>query len=81
MLHIFWACLKLIKFWTLVYETIQKLTDLTVENTPQFFLLQQNQIPYCIQKNSLISSMIVAVTACIPAKWNCIDPPTTKQQL
>lgn len=40
MLLIFWTCLKLTSFWSFVHEVTHKFTNLSLDSSPKFYLLQ-----------------------------------------
>lgn len=76
MLHIFWKCPKLKKFWTEVRRIVQNFMDDKIPEDPAFFLLHASHIPEKVYKESIIHHLLDAAKACIPLTWKSLLPPT-----
>lgn len=70
MMHNFWSCPKLEKFWVLERE---------IELPSAFFLLHYNQLSKKCYKSSLAHNLVTAACACIPTLWKKLEPPSIKQ--
>lgn len=75
-LHIFWTCPLLERFWRTVQNTIQKFTDRQIANDPAFFLLHAAHSSSKVYKKSLIRHLLDAAKACIPLMWKSTQPPS-----
>lgn len=75
LLHIFWSCPKLSRFWKVVHETIQLFTDRIIPKDPALFLLHATDIPDKVYKRSVIRHLLDAARACIPLCWKLTTPP------
>lgn len=76
LLHIFWSCPKLSRFWRVIHETIQLFTDKTITKDPAFFLLHATETPDKVYKRSVIRHLLDAARACIPLCWKSTTPPS-----
>lgn len=76
LLHIFWSCPKLSRFWKVIHETVQLFTDRTIKKDTAFFLLHATDIPDKAYKGSIIRHLLDAVRTCIPLCWKSTLPPT-----
>lgn len=76
LLHIFWSCTKIRKYWLEVQKISQKLTDFLIPNDPAFFLLHCSQIPGQVYKKSVLCHLVNAAKACVTMYWRDTGPPS-----
>lgn len=67
MLHIFWSCLKLERFWSKVREIIKQLTELDLGSDPARYLLHLSDFSKPKYKNSMVAYLLNVAKNCIPA--------------
>ena len=60
LLHIFWSCPGLSRFWRVIREVAQKFTARTIPDDPAFFLLHVSTVPEKTYKKSVIRHLLDA---------------------
>lgn len=81
LLHVFWSCPRVEKFWKEVREIIQKFGELEIREDPALFLLHLSEIPRKTYRNSILCHLVNAAKACIPLRWKQTQPPTVSMWL
>lgn len=76
LLHIWWDCPLIRKFWTDVFRYITQITTIHLEFSPAQALLHHSNLPMKIYHRSLAQHLINAAKLCIPTLWKSTNPPT-----
>ena len=81
LLHIFWSCVKIRKYWLEVQRISQKFTEIQLPDDPAFFLLHSSQIPVRAYKKSVLCHLINAAKSGITLQWRDTRPPSITRWL
>lgn len=71
LLHVFWSCPRVEKFWKEVREIIQKFSEVEILKDPALFLLHLSEIPRKTYRNSILCNLVNAAKA--GGKWLTLD--------
>lgn len=81
LLHIFWSCPSLERFWSSVREICQLTTGLDPGDDPAACLLHLTGMDISKYKRSLLVTLLDAAKACIPVLWKSSTPPGVRNWL
>lgn len=76
LLHIWWECPLIIKFWTDIYRYIAQITTLRLDFSPAQALLHHFTLPMKTYHKSLTLHLLNATKLTIPVLWKSPNPPT-----
>lgn len=76
LLHIFWSCTRLKRFWNEIRLIVQKFTERQIPSDPDFLLLHASSIPGKAYKKSVICHLLGAAKVSIPLWGKTPQPPS-----
>lgn len=80
-LHTFWGCPVLDRFWNTVGDVLNELTGEVIKENSAIVLLQSGPMNKKCYKWSLAKQPLNAAKACIPLKWKDISTPSEALRL
>uniref|UniRef100_A0A8C5PGP4 Reverse transcriptase domain-containing protein n=1 Tax=Leptobrachium leishanense TaxID=445787 RepID=A0A8C5PGP4_9ANUR len=78
-LHIWWYCSPLQNYWKWVGAVIREITDLTLEHSPQTFLLLFTGLSTASFKKSVAFRLLLAARQLIPRHWKRKSVPSLRE--
>lgn len=81
MIHIWWECDSIQKFWSEVHSIIEHVTTYTLNYNPAQYLLHHTTLPKQDYHKSLAMHMVNAAGLCVPIQWRSTEIPSIREWL
>lgn len=79
LLHVFWHCTKLTRFWSQVFALITSVTGHSIPNTPEIALLLLNIETVPALYRTIVCNTLHAARLCIARHWKSAEPPSVRE--